>query len=347
MGQKREIVRSFVAQGLKVIDACSIAHIKKSSYYYVNTGTRKGKLPSEVTNTVDGKVISNEQVVKEIESILSEPFIDYGYHRTTHALKNEGYIINHKKVFRLMKQAGFLHNFKITSGVAQTYVKYTCPNVEHVFELLEMDIKYIYIAGERRNAMLLSLIDVASRFVVAWRISYQMKSNQVAKLLAKCKEHPLVQRVLETGKVRIKIRTDNGPQFISRAIKQATTDLDFDKENIRKATPEQNAHIESFHHTLQKLIGGYEFDDLEHAQITFEQFYHTYNYKRIMKSILHQTPAKIIELWLENKVEIRRVKGEIRFFYRKEAELNPASSPLKFFSNDKITGQNNNFTNPY
>ncbi len=347
MGQKKEIVRFFVGQGLKVQDACNIAQIKKSSYYYANKGVRKGKLPSENTYTVENKMISNQQVVKEIENILSEPFIDYGYQRTTKALRNEGYIINQKKVYRLMKQAGILHKFKITTGVAQTYVKYTCPKVDHVFEIMEMDIKFIYIAGERRNAMLLSIIDVASRFIPMWKLSYQMKSNQVAKLLAECKEHPLVQRVLNTGKVKIKIRTDNGPQFISGVIKQATNDLNFDKENIRKATPQQNAHIESFHNTLQKLTGAFEFNDLEHAQSTLEQFYHTYNYKRIMKSILYQTPAKIIELWLEQKVEIRIEKGKIKFFNRKETGKNPVSSPLKYFSNYKIIEQNNNFTNPY
>lgn len=348
MGQKREIVRAYVSKGLKVNDACNIAQINKSSYYYINTGTRKGKLASENTYTIDGKIVSNEELVDQINGILSVPFIDYGYRRVTHALKNNGYVVNHKKVYRLMKEAGLLYkDRKITSNEAQTYVKYTCPEVNNVFEILEMDIKYIYIAGEKRTAYLLTIIDVASRFVIAWSLAYQMKSPKVAELLTECLNHPLVQLVLNTGKVKIKIRTDNGPQFIAALIKEVTEKLGFDKENIRKGTPEQNAHIESFHSTLEKLIGAFEFDDLDDAQTTLEQFYYTYNYKRIMKSILYKTPAEIIDLWLKDEVEIKRIKGKIKFFYRKETEQNPVSSPLKCFSNHKNMVQNNIFINSY
>ena len=45
----------------------------------------------------------DSQIREEIVRIYQESGNRYGYKRVTRALKEEGYIINHKKVYRLMK----------------------------------------------------------------------------------------------------------------------------------------------------------------------------------------------------------------------------------------------------
>lgn len=47
--------------------------------------------------------VSNQKVVEQIKKIKQDPDTDYGYRKMTFALLLLGYIINHKKVYRLMK----------------------------------------------------------------------------------------------------------------------------------------------------------------------------------------------------------------------------------------------------
>lgn len=74
----------------------------RSSYYYKPSHNRKGIAPTVTTKKRDGTEVSNPQVVDEIKKIVSEEFVCYGYQNVTAVLKNIGYIINHKKVYRLM-----------------------------------------------------------------------------------------------------------------------------------------------------------------------------------------------------------------------------------------------------
>ena len=81
MGQKRGLVDILRQGGLKVREAFDIAGIKRSTYYY--------------NSRSDDKVL-----LKEIRDIAYKyPF--YGYRRVWIVLRQKGYKINHKKVYRL------------------------------------------------------------------------------------------------------------------------------------------------------------------------------------------------------------------------------------------------------
>ena len=82
MAARKEIVKEFVAEGMSVGKALAIADVPKSSFYYRPYGTRKGKPVSNYTQRRDG-LVGNDEVIEEINAILSDDFIDYGYERTT------------------------------------------------------------------------------------------------------------------------------------------------------------------------------------------------------------------------------------------------------------------------
>ena len=317
---------------MSVATACSIAQLPKSSYYYKSTGIRIGKLPSSHTLTRKGKSITNNQVVDQIKEMLSRPFIDYGYQRVTHELRSSGLIINPKKVYRLMKEHQLLYPTIRVNPLERKFVRFTVPRVSKPFQVVEIDIKYVYLQQERRNAYLLTLIDVATRYAPVWKLQYTMRAKDIAMALHELKNHPLVKAAFQGADIIIMIRTDNGPQFIAKLTLQAIKDLFFEKENIRKATPQQNGHIESFHSTVEKLvIQQYELNTLEEALAVFNQFYYTYNNKRIMKSILYQAPSRILSLWIDKKVEIRWVGYQNKFFFREGVSLlrdHPLSSEV-------------------
>jgi hypothetical protein len=79
-----------------------------SSYYYQPSKGKRGMRPSTHTLKENGKLFENSVVVESIEAVLRGEFCCYGYHNMTAELSEEGRIINHKKVYRLMKESRLL-----------------------------------------------------------------------------------------------------------------------------------------------------------------------------------------------------------------------------------------------
>ena len=117
-----------------------------------------------------------------------------------------------------------------------------------VNQLWEIDIKYGYIAGEKRFFYLMAIIDVYDRVIVDYHIGLSCEGIHAAHIL----ERALWKRKLTNSQTRPVIRTDNGPQFISHAFEEACKKLSIEHERIPPKTPNLNAHIESFHSILEK-----------------------------------------------------------------------------------------------
>ena len=107
--------------GMRTAKALSIAWIPRSTYYYKPTGTRKGKAASQRT-LYNGTWIDNKDVVKAIKKLLEPEFIDYGYLRTAKELKKSGYVINKKKVYRLMKDHHLLYSKRRPASTNKVYL---------------------------------------------------------------------------------------------------------------------------------------------------------------------------------------------------------------------------------
>lgn len=345
MEERREIVRSYVAQGLGVARSAGIAGMSRSTYYYKGKGIRKGKAPSLFT-PYRGQLVSNRKVLEAIEEILSDEFIDYGYKRTCMALRELGYAINPKKVHRLMREANLLYSSRKSSPQRKrTFVQYTTPAYERPFATLEMDIKYVYIWNERRNAFLLTVLDTFSRIAVDWELGYRMTATQVAAVIDRVKEHPLLQPYLQNQATVICIRTDNGPQFVAKLLAdRIEPNSSLKQEFIRPATPQQNGHIEAFHATLQMLVmDRMILQNLDHARAVLTRFFNTYNNKRIMKSILYLSPMEFLRHWENNRIGVDPSNHKKPFFFRERQTLNgPALPPEDFHWSNQSYNLNSN-----
>jgi putative transposase len=313
MEERKEIVSKFVAQGLKVDKATSIAFIPKSTYYYRPNGRRKGKTPSTTTlknnDSVDNSVLLNDML-----EILGHEFNDYGYMRTTMALRNVGYLINKKKVYRLMKEHHLLFPKKKKTPMNKTYVKYTSPLTDHPFQVIEVDVKYIYISGTKRNAYLITLLDTFSRSAPEWILEHNMKAERAMELIFKLINH----RNLELFP-QITIRSDNGSQFMANKFRKLLDDNNIAHEYIHPGTPQENGHIEAFHSTVEKIIcSKYNFEDLDQAIDVFNRFFDFYNNQRIMGAILFKSPTNFLNLWSKGMVGIKRENKKQTFFFREK-----------------------------
>ena len=297
--------------------------MKKSTYYYHPNGRPKGKRPS--THTMhQGEMVPNQIVVEEITRLIDPEYHDYGYQVSTNLLKQLNYIINHKKVYRLMDENKLLHPpTKKSSPLNRTFIRYTVPPLETPFKTIEADIKYVYIHEQNRNAFLITFLCTFCRYAPVWDLQYSMKNEDIGELIYDLIHDPEVKRYLDNQKIKIQIRTDNGPQFIARQLAAILVPLGIDHEFIRPGTPKQNAHIESFHSTVARLVCKRNiFQDLEHAREVFKEFYHAYNETRVMKSLLCYPPKIFLKLWESGIIGIKKnEKNKEVFFFREKPHL--------------------------
>ena len=89
--------------------------VPRSSFYYKRGDAIRGRKPSKMTITQDGELVDNTVVLQDVKSILQQEFCCYGYKNIRSCLTDAGYIINAKKVYRLMKEHNLLYNNKIGS----------------------------------------------------------------------------------------------------------------------------------------------------------------------------------------------------------------------------------------
>ena len=286
------VAQQFIESGHPVTAVLKILDLSRSSFYYVpkEHPLPRGKSKSEYTKVADGSYVSNEQVVKDIKELLAHEFVDYGYLKTTYWLrKMKRYIINDKKVYRLMKENHLLNlPTEPIRDHKKQWIKEFVPKPTQSLEYFEMDIKYIYIQGLRRNVLLLSVIDVESRWLIGHTMSLNIKQNEVVKLF----DHIFQQYDLPK---RMYIRNDNGPQFVSEAVQEYFKNKEVIQEFTIPATPEQNAHIESYHSILERVIcRRFQFTKTTEAKSTMDRFVTFYNMERIHSGIGYQSPNEYL-----------------------------------------------------
>ncbi len=146
---------------MRLCKAFEITGISKHQYYHKSKKGKRGIKASEYTYTVTGNRVKNEFIVELINQMHQNPDTDYGYIKATYKLKTMGYIINKKKVYRLMKENDLLgkrYNFK-----EKTYAKYRKVLPKEPLHVLEMDIKLVWIEQARKHAYILTIIDTFTR----------------------------------------------------------------------------------------------------------------------------------------------------------------------------------------
>ena len=263
------------------------SRLPASSFYYKPSGTLKGIKPSTHSVNQDGELLENTEVVKDIEKTLAQEFCCYGYRNMTGELKDKGWIINHKKVYRLMKESRLLNGGRIRPvPFKRNFIRFRSITPDRPLQYLAMDIKYVHVHGTGRNALLLTVIDIYSRRVLIHMLKNSIKKGDVLVMLS--------LMLLEYKAEGMSLRNDNGSQFIAGAVRQYLKDKNILQEFSHVATPQDNAYIEALHSNLQReVMDRYEFDSIYHAQMTIDRYYGWYNTKRRHGSLNGKTPQII------------------------------------------------------
>ncbi|MET0637842.1 MAG: hypothetical protein ABWZ25_17560 [Chitinophagaceae bacterium] len=98
----------------------------------------------------------------------------------TGELKDLGWIINHKKVYRLMKEARLLYGGRIRpKPFKRNFIQFRNPRPARPLQNLSMNIKYVHIHATGRNALLLTVVDIYSRKVLTHLLKHSIRKGDV------------------------------------------------------------------------------------------------------------------------------------------------------------------------
>ena len=235
----------------------------------------------------------------------------YGYSKTTDELRENGFVINYKKTYRLMKEHRLLCGRVIKAGPGagkRKFIKWRVQQASRPLEQLCMDIKYVHIHGQNRNALLLTVLDVYSRSIVGQVLWWHIKKEHVIWLI-----HRLLQQHQNETR-SITLRNDNGSQFIAHALREYLQDRQINQEFIHVATPEENCFIEAYHSILQReVMDGWQFDSIEHGKEVMQRWQQFYNHRRRHDSLRGSRPARVWQAYeqqLPEEVPQLKLAGE-------------------------------------
>lgn len=302
-----------MALGMKRDKALAICGLSKNQLYYQAKGGKRGQRASRQTMRWQDGVwhrYGNGHVVAEMKDILADPLADYGHRRMSYELNLRGWHINHKKVYRLMKAASLLQPKRVNQ--VRDYVRYRVVCPAEPLRLLEMDIKQVWISGQRRYGYILTLLDVFTRAALDWSVGVSMRQDEVQRAWQRVIENHLEPHGALAWDCDIEIRSDNGPQFCATQLREYLADNYFKQVFTHPYTPQENGHIESFHAILSRGLQGQDFEMLADLEGHLKHFYKLYNEQRVHGSLCGLPPLTFWQQWRIGNIDRKVIDEKTR-----------------------------------
>jgi len=243
-----------------------------------------------------GETISDEEIEKIFVSIYenencNEP--EYyikalGDKKLSKVLKKRyGIIVNHKKIYRMRKELGLLRKYKKHTKHARKRPKNH--EVSDRNKYWEADIKFIPTEKDGYVPMI-DVIDVRDRTIVGTHLGQKSKS----KNFIECIDRAIKYREADTK--GLTIRTDNGPQFKSKATEAYMEEMGIEHEFGYKNNPNSQAYIESHHSVIEReFVELNEFEYIEDVYNAYKAYIYFYQEIRPHGSLGYKTPNEYDE----------------------------------------------------
>ena len=271
-----------------------ISGLKRSTYYYT-------------LNKLD-KDTKNDDIMNAIIDIYYTHKARYGYRRITLELINRGYIVNHKKVKRLMSKMGLYARtpkakYKSYKGDMNGTVKnllldkvidevnhktYYERNfkTERCNEIWSTDVSEFHIAAGK--LYLSPILDLHNREIVSYNISTSPNYEQIKDMLAKAfNKYKDLKGLILTS--------DQGWQYQMQEYHNALEEKGIIQSMSRKGNCLDNSPMENvFGKMKNEMFFGYEytFNTLEELKKEMEDYISYYNNQRITEKLKGLTPVE-------------------------------------------------------
>jgi putative transposase len=234
--------------------ACRFLGLARATYWY------RGRTPSP----------RHEQMERRMRE-LSEEHPRYGYRRIAALLREEGWAVGKRQIQRLRREAGLRvppSKRKIVRRGVSTGLPTKALHRGHVWTW-----DFIADATVRGGALrMLTILDEHTRECHVLRADRALRSEDVLEWLGKAIEQHGAPQYL---------RSDNGSEFIAKAVQQWLKEKQIKTLYIDPGSPWQNGFVESFHGRFRdECLNREQLWTLSEARVVIEDFRHRYNHLR-------------------------------------------------------------------
>ena len=195
--------------------ACRLAGMAVSSYRY------------------QARCVEKDEALKARLTALAQEYPRFGSPRLCVMVRREQ-LHNHKRVERIYREAGL----SLRRKKRKRLLRQRAPAVGEQTANEEWALDFVSDAlASARHLRILTVVDVFTRECLALETDTSMGSQRVLRVL---------DRIIGERGIPQRIRSDNGPEFSSRAYLAWSLDRRIELVHIRPGKPIENAHVESF-----------------------------------------------------------------------------------------------------
>jgi putative transposase len=253
------------ARGISVRLACQAFAVSQSCYRY------------------ESKLSDENQIIADWLLRLTDNHRNWGFGLCYLYLRNvKLYPWNHKRVYRIYKQLELNLRIKpckrIVRDKPDALVVPLRPN-----QVWSMDFMHDQLR-DGRSFRVFNVIDDCNREALIIEVDFSLPAERVIRALG---------QLIQWRGVPLVIRCDNGPEYISQALKEWAAESGIHLRYIQPGNPQQNAYVERFNRTVRyEWLSQYLWDDIEQVQDFATQWQWQYNHERPNMALGGITPKQ-------------------------------------------------------
>ena len=304
--EKMEIIKLVEGSDLSVKNTLQELDVNRSTFYnwykkYLESGydglSDRSTKPRRFWNKIPDFV--REQVV---EIALQEP--DKSPRELAFLITDKySYFISESSVYRILKSYDLITSPAFILLSAKD--KFDQPT-KRVNELWQTDFTYFRIVGWGWY-YLSTVLDDYSRYIISWKLSDTMTTEDVKNTLDIAIEKTGIDKVKVKHKPRL--LSDNGPSYLSKDLKEYLDQKQMDHTRGAPYHPMTQGKIERYHRTMKNVVKLQNYYYPWELEAELNQFVDYYNNNRYHESIKNVTPADVFfnryREVLDNRIRIK------------------------------------------
>lgn len=229
------------------------------------------------------------RLIADILQVVRE-FPRNGYRMVTHKLRQQGWTVNAKRVYRLWRREGLKAPKKQHKTRHSGQHENGCDHhgSDHPDDVWAWD----FVFDRTSNGKMLKwfvIVDEFTRECLCLHVDRGITSEGVINELAK---------LFATRGIPNYIRSDNGSEFTANVIRSWLKKLELEVLYVQPGSPWENGYVESFNSRFRdEFLSLEEFENLSSARALTASFRDDYNNRRPHSSLGYMTPRHFATQW--------------------------------------------------